>query len=337
MQKRKNLCNFATLFLTTLFAICLFSLAAVREVHAAEPIEVGGYAEGVINQNNPVDEYAFTAEKYTLSYRVVLYSNVLRNLDLTIGIYDEAGNLLAEKSSDWDIEKDSVLQNFVEAPKCRPGKYYIRVSTPDTATEETEYKIRLAKCNNYGKVKLSKTQDEYTGKKQKLPKVAVYDCAGKKMNQSEYTYWFCTWNDMNNNALNAKYLNNKYRTEAGSYGLCIRYNWDYWSPESQGVLRCTEVIWDVYKITPEQTKIKKVETKNGTITATCRAGKVAAGNYKWQLSEDKSFKKCITRNKGTKVSFTGLDKGKTYYIRVCITSKNAISGKYSKPVKVKCK
>lgn len=333
----------ALLLLSGIFQLFTARAAYAQEVKTIEP---GDCAEGVISPDNPMDEYTFTAEKYTLSYRVDLCSSVVKNPDLTVGIYDESGALLGE-NSDWTPNgevfwyKDE-YEYFAEAPKCKPGKYFIRVTASGTALAETDYQIKLTKSNQYGTIKVQKRQDIYTGKRRRLPRVTVYDCAGKKIDQSEYTYWFCNDGEHEAAYWDGKCHSDTYVTELGTYSLCIRYHSDLgYFNEPTPIDRFDTYIRNIYIMKPEQAKIQKVESRNGKITAVCKTSKCKNSDirYVWQISEKPDFKIRTTKHlKGTHVKFNNLQKGKIYYIRVYIEKNLDIThGECSKTMRVKCR
>lgn len=341
MKSKINIRNIMLLF-SFVLSVCFFQFLWTEQVYAENVIAVGEHKNGVIDQNNLIDEYAFQAEDYTMSYRVSCDKSLESNL--VVAIYDEAGNKL---TSDWEPFDPAESERYVEAPKCKPGKYYIRVSASAAAPESVKYEIELSKVNNYGKIKVSKTTGVYTGKKQKLPTVRVYDCAGKELDQSEYECWFGRKyeyeqpgeDDCGYSSGTGKKLKT-YATSMGEYTLYIYYNQKkgYYTPDEVDEDGYHSREYAAYVIRPEQAKIKSKSAKNGKITVSCKASRNAKW-YVWELAQDKKFKRMVkTECWGTsKQVFQGLKKGKTYYVRVYIESEDYLKGAYSKPVKVKCK
>lgn len=337
-EKRMIFGRFLTAF-AAVFALCFFYMVTGETVLAEEEaIELGKRVYDVLEGDNAMDQYVLTAKDYTFSYRFELSTydtSSAQKKDVMVAVYDEAGNKLGERS-DWENIDELPEEEYLEIPRCKPGKYYVRVTA--ASTERIEYGLIVQKANNYGKVRLSKTTAVYNGKKQKLPAVAVYDAAGKKIDKSEYTYWFGRTSDK------TKYRKNV--SGIGEYTLYLYYGREYYEPYTDDILEYQQRVFRAFVMKPERAEIKSKSTRNGKITVNCKVSQNAEW-YIWELAEDKQFKHIVKREYWGKPKevFRGLKKGKNYYIRVYIESKdkrgrtyiNPIRGAYSKPVRVKCK
>lgn len=164
--------------------VVLFQLSIAKPAAAAEPTPVrfGESKNAMLKDSQQCDEYVFMEMDNTLAY----YVQVKTAQNLSVRIYDAEGKKL--KRGDVTYTQDGDLMYVVE--KCKPGKYYVRISTVNDLQKDVNYSIKVTKSNQDGTVKFSKSSATYSGKKRKLPKVRIYDCDGKEIDKNKYTYGF---------------------------------------------------------------------------------------------------------------------------------------------------
>ena len=320
--------------LLTIFTMCLailaFQMLLGKQVHAESVLQIAERTEGTIDQNNREAVYTFRTDNVNTFSYVIDYQG---DANLLVQVCDSKGTVLKE-CSDW-IAADGFQDLFgLRVDDCAKGtQYQVKISAPADQVKEVKYSLAVYKSNAYGSAKLAKPYAVYNGKKIRLPKITVYDKAGKKLDSSEYTYW-----------IKELYYESekpvmKYAKEIGKYDYYVAYGKEYYHDESEGECGNSQLIEATFEIRPERAKIAKVESKSGKITATCKSSKNAK-TYSWQLATDQKFKNIVKTavwSSGTKKTFRNLKKGKVYYVRVAIDANDFVRGAYSKPVKVKCK
>lgn len=298
----------------------VFSLTA----SAAVVIEPGDTIEGTIDERSTKDTYVFKTGRNTLSYAI--YCNTDDETDFMVTVYNSRGIELAYKDS-WERYDDD--DDCLWVSTLRPGrKYYIVVETDDAELNSGDYQLYIKKSNEGGFVKLSKTSSIYTGKKQKLPTITVYDCKGRKISKKDYIYWF---DDYDNKE--------KYVKEIGKYSLYVLYGSDYYHYMAESECGFADCYEGDFVIRPPRVKITDISSKSGNISIACQKSKYAT-SYCYFIATDKKFKNVVKSTiygKTNKKTFSGLEKGKTYYVRVCINGGDFVFSKYSPMKKIKCK
>lgn len=298
----------------------VFSLTA----SAAVVIEPGDTIEGTIDERSTKDTYVFKTGRNTLSYAIACDADA--GMDFIVTVYNSRGIELARQDS-WESYDGDYDCLWVRALK--PGrKYYIVVETDNVDVNWGNYQLFIMKSNEGGSVKLSKTSSIYTGKKQKLPTVTVYDCKGRKISKKDYTYWF---NDYDNKE--------KYVKEIGQYSVYVLYGSDYYHYMAESECGFADCHEGDFVIRPPRVKITDISSKSGNISITCQKSKYAEC-YHYMVATDKKFKNIVkssSHSKTNKKTFSGLEKGKTYYVRVCIDGGDFIYSNYSPVKKIKCK
>lgn len=338
------------MFAIIVCCVCLGTPFSVMATPGSEGkrIEIGKEESVTSDQSHPVTEFTLQTTDYAFSYQIeVMVERALKqNMSLkvpTITVYDSTGKVIAEQS-EWENVEDSSF--CLLTPVCQPGRQYnIKISFEGT------YKLYVTKDNTYGKIRLAKRSAVYNGKKIKLPQVTVYDAAGKKIDSGDYKYWFATKEEERTYSYDKTFKKQTYVKNAGDYALFIRYDSGkgyasadeklYYDIETQEEIYnvFNQKIEHAFVVKPERAVINSQGSENGTITVNCKKSSNAQ-KYVWQLATDKKCKHIVKKGtSGTKTQkvFKKLNKGKTYYARVCIETSDAVRGAYSKPVKVKCK
>lgn len=219
-----------------------------------------------------------------------------------------------------------------------PGTYIIKISGKATSqygkctgdftiytVQELEYE-----CRTVSKV--------YTGRAQSFPKIKIVDMNGKtvKIPGSK-----CKWtrNILFQDYKDKSFVGLKKAKKMGAYDLIFEYNNKIY-PNACAFL-----------ITPKQAKIKSIKKgEDGSITLKINKGK-GSTKTEIEISDNKKFSTfgfhCYYTTKGSKKKITGLQKGKTYYIRVTsvreysdyleggLEIEGAVSPPYGKAVTVK--
>ena len=96
----------------------------------------------------------------------------------------------------------------------------------------------------------------------------------------------------------------------------------------------------IYRLSP--TKPSSVKSKSSGKLSVSRSKNKSASGYQIRYSKSKNFSSCTTKSVSsskTSATYSGLSKGKTYYVRVKAYKKDStdskVYGKVSKTIKVK--
>lgn len=219
----------------------------------------------------------------------------------------------------YPISKTDYKTNIVDHKK-------LTIITPATTKDSGSIVVKCKKCgkvlsrktiNKIGKVSLSTTQTTYNGKT-KSPKVSVKDASGKTISSKYYTV-----------------KKPAGRKNVGSYVYTITFKNHYQGKKTVKLLILPKV----------PTALKPLAAKKAFTAKWKKVTDGQASGFEVQYSTKKNFSgdkhsKKVENAKAVSAKVTGLEKGKTYYVRVRtykVAEKETLYSAWSKRYSVKVK